>query len=122
MKTITIQRLTFDLDLVSWLEEIQDCLRYEPTNIWIGFSFLCWKTTNISYPIYIFAALPLAPFHFKFRDRQGLSRIIDEFKGLSQFDLLQETFVATEDDNPFANSGYRPNRLVCSYIWIRKYF
>ena len=106
--------------MVTWLEEIQDCLRYEPSNIWIGFSFLCYKGKDSSNPIYIFAALPLAPFHFKFRDRNGFSSIINEFKGMSHFDLLQETFVASEDDNPFANSGYRPYKLVCSYIWIRK--
>ena len=108
------------MDLVSWLEEIQDCLRYETTNIWIGFSFLCMKTKDDSKPIYIFGAMPLAPYHEKFRNRSGLSAIIDQFKGMSHFDLLQDTFVATEDDNPFANSGYRPYKLVCSYIWIRK--
>ena len=106
--------------MVTWLEEIQDCLRYEPTNIWIGFSFLCYKGKDSSNPIYIFAAMPLAPYHFKFHTPSGLSEFIDGFKGMSHFDLLQETFVASEDDNPFANSGYRPYRLVCSYIWIRK--
>ena len=108
------------MDLVSWLQEIQDCLRYEPTNIWIGFSFMCWKTKDSSNPIYIFGAMPMAPYHEKFRNRSGLDAIIDQFKGMSQFDLLQDTFVASEDDNPFANSGYRPYRLICSYVWIRK--
>lgn len=108
------------MDLVSWLEEIQDCLRYEPTNIWIGFSFLCMKTKDNSDPIYIFGARALAPFHDKFSSPEGFSNFIDQFKGLTHFDLLQETFVASEDDNPFANSGYRPYKLVCSYIWIRK--
>ena len=108
------------MDLVSWLEEIQDCLRWEPMKIWIGFSFFCWKTKEESPPIYIFGARALAPFFDKISNREQFSDFIDTFKGLSHFDLLQETFIATEDDNPFSNSGYRPYRLVCSYIWIRK--
>ena len=80
------------------------------------------KTKGALDPIYIFGAMPMAPYHEKFRNYREFSAIIDQFKGMSQFDLLQDTFVATEDDNPFANSGYRPYKLVCSYIWIRKYF
>ena len=78
------------------------------------------KTRGDSEPIYIFGAMPMAPYHGKFRNYSGLSAFIDQFKGMSQFDLLQDTFVASEDDNPFANSGYRPYRLICSYVWIRK--
>ena len=120
MKTIVIQRLTHDLDLVSWLEEIRDSINYESTSLWIGFSFLCLKNSPPHTPIYIFAAKALATFHAKFSRPSQFNDFIDDLKGLSHHELLQQTFVATQDDNPFANSGYRPYKLVCSYIWIRK--
>ena len=120
MKTIVIQRLTHDLDLVSWLEEIRDSIHYETTSLWIGFSFLCLKNSPPHTPIYIFAAKALATFHTKFSSPSQFNDFIDDLKGLSHHELLQQTFVATQDDNPFANSGYRPYKLVCSYIWIRK--
>ena len=120
MKTIVIQRLTHDLDLVSWLEEIRDSIHYETTSLWIGFSFLCLKNSPPHTPIYIFAAKALATFHTKFSSPSQFNDFIDDLKGLSHHEILQQTFVATQDDNPFANSGYLPYKLVCSYIWIRK--
>ena len=111
--------MAHDLDLVSWLEEIRDAILYEPTNLWVGFSFLCHNSKNDSV-IYIFAAMQLATYHTKFSSRSKLNDFIDDFKGKNHHDLLEETFVAQQDDNPFSSSGFRPYKLVCNYVWIRK--
>ena len=83
------------MDLISWLEEPYT-------------------------PIYIFKAKALAVFHTKFTRPPQFTDFIDDLKGLTHHEILQQTFVDTHDDNPFANSGYRPYKLVCSYIWKRK--
>ena len=108
-----------DLDLVDWLMEIRDAIYYEQTNIWVGFSFLCRNTKSDSI-IYIYACEQLAPYHAKFSTKRQFNRFIDTFKGKTHYDLLQETFISTYDDNPLTNSGYVPAGLVCSYIWINK--
>ena len=107
------------MDLVDWLQEIRDCLWYQKTMIWIGFSFLCEnvKTGDI---IYIFSCIQLAPYHKKFSSVKRFNDFIDEFKGKTHHDILNETFISQKEDNPFANSGFRPYKLVCNYIWIRK--
>ena len=108
-----------DLDLVDWLMEIRDVIFYEQTNIWIGFSFLCRNTKSDSI-IYIYACEQLAPYRAKFSTKREFNKFINGFKGKTHYDLLQETFISTYDDNPFANSGYVPHCLVFSYIWIQK--
>ena len=108
-----------DLDLVDWLMEIRDAIYYEQTNILVGFSFLCRNTKSDSI-IYIYACEQLAPYRAKFSTKKEFNNFINEFKGKTHYDLLQETFISTYDDNPFANSGYVPHCLVCSYIWITK--
>ena len=99
--------------------EIRDSIYYEETYLWIGFSFLCRNTKSDSI-IYIFACPQLAPYQTKFRTKSEFNMFIDSMKGKTHYDFLQETFVNSYDDNPFANSGYIPTALVCSYIWIQK--
>ena len=107
--------------MVDWLQEIRDAILYEPINLWLGFSFLC-RNSRSGDVIYLFACPQLSPFHSKFHKPSEFNEFIDEFKGKSHLDLLEETFVSTQDDNPFASSGFYPYKLICSYIWIRKYY
>ena len=46
------------------------------------------------------------------------TQLVDRFKGLTEYDLLQRTFVATQDENPFSDSSFYPYKIVCSYCWI----
>ena len=39
-------------------------------------------------------------------------------KGLSDYNLLERTFVSTQDENPFSESSFYPYQLVCAYCWI----
>ena len=107
------------MDIVDWLQEIRDCISYHKTKIWIGFSFLCEKVKTGDV-IYIFSCMQLAPYQTKFSTFDQFNNFIDDFKGKTHSDLLNETFISQKEDNPFANSGFRPYKLVCSYIWIRK--
>ena len=44
--------------------------------------------------------------------------MVDKLKGLSDHDLLQRTYVSTQDENPFADSSFVPYKIVCAYCWI----
>ena len=45
-------------------------------------------------------------------------QMTDRIKGLSEHDLLERTFVETQDENPFNESSFYPYALVCAYCWI----
>ena len=78
------------MDVVDWLQEIRDAILYEPINLWLGFSFLC-RNSRSGDIIYLFACPQLSPFHSKFRNPTEFNAFIDEFKGKSHLDLLEDT-------------------------------
>ena len=45
---------------------------------------------------------------------------VDEFKGMNDYDIMMQ-LMNTENACPFQESGFRPYKLVCSYIWIKKF-
>ena len=45
-------------------------------------------------------------------------QLTGKIKGLSDHDLLERTFVKTQDENPFNESSFYPYALVCAYCWI----
>ena len=117
---MVIQRLVYEFDLANWLAQIGECLRFsEPIHIWIGFSFLVKDETNTLE--YIYAIRQLSSYNFKITSKDQFTYFINDwFKSMSISELLDKTFISTKEDNPFYKSGFRPYKLICSYIWIRK--
>ena len=70
--------------------------------------------------IYIYAAQEMRMAHYKIYTPESFDPIIKKYKTVSHEKLLNETFVATQEDNLFAKSGFVQHKLICSYIWIRK--
>ena len=118
-KTIVIQRLVFNLNLYEWLKDIGDCIRFNvPVHIWIGFSLLVKDELNNI--MYIYCIRQLASFNFKCVNRSQFHEFIAKFRNMTLADYLHDTYISTQRDNPFYKSGFRPLKLVCNYIWIRK--
>ena len=87
--------------------------------MYIGFSFLAWKPTSND-RIYIYAAKSLAPFKFFCDSRKECLAKFDQIGRMKTAELLKQTFISVDDDNPFAESGFVPLKLVSTYIWISK--
>ena len=118
-QTIVIQRLVHDFDLHDWLKHIGECIRLNSlVQVWIGFSLLVKDELNNI--VYVYSIRQLSSFHFKCINRNQFQEFIGEFKKLILSDHLDTTFISAKDDNPFYKSGFRPHKLVCNYIWIRK--
>ena len=114
-----IQRLVYNLDLYDWLKKIGECIRFnEFVQIWIGFSLLLKDELNNI--MYIYSVRQLSLYNLKCVNRNQFEEFIAEFKNLTLADHLHTTYISSKDDNPFVKSGFRPLRLVCNYIWIRK--
>ena len=45
-------------------------------------------------------------------------KMVNKLKGLNDHDLLQRTYVSTQDENPFTDSSFVPYKIVCAYCWI----
>ena len=123
------------MDLVKWLENIRDSINFGfPMVVWVGFSFLMkqMKTQNI---IYIYGCRDLAYIQAKPLDKVCYSNsfsynlcyyiqaawdkfVVEPFRGQSEYDLLMSTFTMSQDENPFAESGFIPSRLTAAYCWI----
>ena len=102
--------------MYDWLTEIGESIRFQNLFIWVNFSFLMVKDETISYR---FAAKALSIERFKLFDKEGWIDFTDRFKGKNEEDFFSQVF-ANKEDNPFQASGYRPYKLVCAYVWIRK--
>ena len=119
-KTVTLQRLGYDFKMADWLEEIKSCLRWEPNfHIWVGCSFLI-RNHDMSDMKYIYANAGRAPYHQHIDTPELFDSFVETLRGKTYDELLNETFVNTEDDNPFARSGFVPCKLVACYVWLRK--
>jgi len=119
-KTITLVKvITQNFDFQNFLFEVLDSVNPE-AEIRIGFSFL--MTANGT-PSYVFS-IPARPINDKcriIRDDEDKKKLISFFKGLSYSDLLQSAFQLRNTNNPFSESGYRPEKLVCATFWICKW-
>ena len=102
--------------MFDWLSQIGESLRYQPMWVWVNFSFLMAKDETLQYA---FAAKALSFETYKLYDKAGWTEFTERFRGKEENDFLQELF-KTKEDSPFKESGYRPYKLVCAYIWIRK--
>ena len=102
--------------MFEWLTKIGECLRFQNTWVWVNFSFIMAKDNSLQYA---FAAKALSFETTKLYDKEGWSEFTDRFQNKNENDFLQELF-KTKEDSPFKESGYRPYKLVCAYIWIRK--
>ena len=45
---------------------------------------------------------------------------VDEFKGMNDYDIMMQ-LMNTENACPFQPSGFRPYKLVCAYLYIKKF-
>ena len=118
--TITFKRLHDGHEFGDWLNQIAKTLFYsEDTEVSIAFSFLCWNPRTAE-QTYIFAAKELAPFRFNVDNSVELLSKFQVFGSMTDQELLNTTFVETHGDNPFANSGFCPQKLVCSYVYVTK--
>jgi len=87
--------------------------------MWIGYSYLC-KNPVSGKIIYIFAARDFAIEINKIGRKNTFSSLIDDYRNLSEQQLLQKTFVASSPMNAFAASGFIPFKIISSNIWLRK--
>ena len=102
--------------MFDWLTKIGDCLRFQNTWVWINFSFLMSKDETLQY---VFAAKALSIQTYKLYDKEGWMEFTELFRGKNEQDFLQE-LLASKEESPFRESGYRPYKLVSAYIWIHK--
>ena len=70
--------------------------------------------------IYIWAGRGNAPFSYRISSQAEAFEKFEKIGAKSHADLLMETFVNTQEENPFAESGYCPTRIVSTYVWITK--
>ena len=66
-----------------------------------------------------YAAKALAN-HFKIATKSDFDDLISRYSNYSDSDHLENSFIKSQKDNVFYLSGFRPYRLVASYIWIEK--
>ena len=66
-----------------------------------------------------YAAKALAV-NFQLSSRPEFDAIIEKYKGLTESDHLENSYIKSQKDNVFYLSGFRPYRLICLYLWIEK--
>ena len=118
--TVTFKRLMDGHNYDDWLHKIAKILMFsEETDIQVAFSFLCWipKTGEQTY---IFAAKELSPFRFTVDNQSDLLTEFKKLGSMTEREILDKTFIETQSDNPFASSGFCPQQLVCSYVYVTK--
>ena len=115
---LCVQRLVHEFDLYDWLKQIGDCVSFRPSiHAFIGFAFFVSDGTAQQY---IYSIRQLCSYQHKFRSKSEFTEYIQAFKNITHESILKTTFVSQNDENPFFRSGFRPNQLVCSYIWLFK--
>ena len=70
--------------------------------------------------IYIWAGRSLSPYSFRISSQAEALSKFGRVGAKSHAELLMETFIETQVDNPFAESGYCPKKLVSTYVWVTK--
>ena len=118
-KTIRLTRLSQNLDLANWLEQIQSAIVPSfPMRIEIGYSFLAQAKEEI---IYVFCPKALASYSASLESKTDYIHFLDKVKSIKESQHLQNTFLSTtESGSPFTASGYRPLSLISNTIWITK--
>ena len=115
MATIRIQRLcSQDFELSTFLADIGKCLRYQESNIWIGFSMIVSNGVDLQY---LNAQRGTACLHEKFHDRKEFQRLISKIENKTYSEWLNESFSKHE---AFAESGFYAVKSVACNIWILK--
>ena len=118
--TVTFKRLMDGHNFDDWLQKIAKTLWYsEGTDVQVAFSFLCW-IPHTGEQTYIFAAKELSPFRFSVDNPTELLTEFKKLGSMTEREILDKTFVETQSDNPFASSGFCPQQLVCSYVYVTK--
>ena len=119
LKTIRFTRVVEkDFNTGTWLKEILRKTRFNDLMvIQVGFSFIA---DNKHGKIYLFCPKTLAPYMAKCLKKDEANEFADKLEKMTQNEHLQNTFLTTETGNPFNESGYCPNNLICNYIWITK--
>ena len=135
VKTILLKQIDGAIYMDSWLENIGYALRWQPMNIWIGFSFLmkCQKEneTKIIYWydlsfktliwfIFSYAARELSFVKARIHTEEEFDKLRAKFDEYTELDFLKSTFVNNQEENVFHKSGFLPYKTVCAYVWIRK--
>ena len=124
-----------DVDLMEWLKTIGKCLRFQDMMVWLSFSYMLEKghmsERSLIYK-YAIKGLPLSSLKLDSEVilswNYGVYLIlqeewdswVDEFKGMNDYDIMMQ-LMSTENACPFQESGFRPYKLVCGYIWIKKF-
>ena len=126
MKTLRFTRLVSkDFNVGTWLKEILSKIRFSDLMvIHVGFSFIAHNkhlsTPDETTQIYLFCPKSLAPYTIKCLKFSEAREFADKLEQMKPNEHLENTFFATETGDPFQQSGYVPNNLVCNYIWISK--
>ena len=119
-KTITLIKVfKTDFDCSAFVKELLDCLNPE-VEIRVAFSFIMSERGKLSYV----HAIPARPVNQDFRiirDKQDQQDLVTYFKGFSYSELLHHAFHLRNTNNPFAESGFRPEKLVTGTFWITKW-
>ena len=119
-KTITLVKVFVeDFDMSTFVKQLLDCLIPE-VEVRIGLSFLMSGKGKYSYV----NAIPSRIINDKLRilqDQDDKRELVAFFKELSYSELLHLNFNMRNSTNPFAESGYIPEKLVTVTFWITKW-
>ena len=117
IRLIKVYHTAFDLG--DFVKKLTNCLvpEYE---IRISLSFFMMHASTPSHVLAIPARIVNPKFRI-IRDQEDKQNLVTFLKEFSYVELLNETFTMRNTTNPFAESGYRPEKLVSATFWITKY-
>ena len=112
VKTVQIKHICCYLNMYDWFVKIEECLRFQ--NIWcyVNFSFLAVKGDENSY---FFAVKSLSIETMKIYKKSQWDEFVEWFKNQSKHSILTK-LLASDEENLFAKSRWRPLKLVCAYL------
>jgi len=108
-----------DFDISTFVKQLLDCLIPE-IELRIGLSFIMLRKDISSY-VHPLPARIINRDNRLIRDHEDKSNLVTFLKGFSYSQLLNYTFNMRNTTNPFAESGYRPEKLVTATFWITKW-